>query len=137
MTRCRPNQRRREGQGSSCTRPGCNNRKFSDQACLNRHLREVHTLETSYCPIVSCNRHKKGFKRKLNLILHKKRCHPDQLPSLEEEVENSPVNTTLQSARSKNGLWAKINELKEFRDEIDQEIKTLEGAARIMNEYEQ
>jgi len=34
-------------------------------------------------------------------------------------------------------LWAKLNELKELRREIDEEIGTLEEAARIMSDYEQ
>ncbi|KAH6699004.1 hypothetical protein BKA61DRAFT_583041 [Leptodontidium sp. MPI-SDFR-AT-0119] len=131
------NKRQSDGQNPTCNEAPCNNLSFSDQACLSRHLREKHGSEKYYCPVSTCKRHRKGFPRRWNLLDHNKRCHPDQFSLLDEVLEEGSPARGGDGLRGENRLWARINELKEFRDEIDQEIKALERAEKIMNDYEQ
>lgn len=132
----RRKKRPQDSQNLICSEPPCNNRTFSDQTCLTRHLREKHGSDKYYCPISTCNRHRRGFPRRFNLLAHKRRCHPDQASPLSDLLRDSP-RPGADSSRGENRLWAKLNELKELRREIDEEIGTLEEAARIMSDYEQ
>ncbi|KAH7403322.1 hypothetical protein BKA64DRAFT_446990 [Cadophora sp. MPI-SDFR-AT-0126] len=129
-------RRNRGGQNLTCNEPPCTNVPFSDQTCLSRHVREKHGSEMYYCPISTCKRYRKGFPRRFNLLAHKRRCHPEQASSLNELLKDSPREGT-SGSRGDNRLWAKLNELKELRHEIDEEIGTLEDASRIMSDYEE
>ena len=65
-----------------CIQSGCRVGPLKDPAGLTRHLREVHGLrkdgtiaETFPCPEPTCQRHKRGFRRKSNMKDHYKRTH--------------------------------------------------------------
>ncbi|PVH87166.1 hypothetical protein DL98DRAFT_268277 [Cadophora sp. DSE1049] len=130
-------RRQQDSQSLTCNEPPCTNRSFSDPTCLTRHIREKHGSEMYYCPISTCKRYRKGFPRRFNLLSHKRRCHPDQASSLNEVLEESSTAGRGDGFRNDNSLWVKLNELRELRRGIDEEIGTLEDAARIMSEYEQ
>ncbi|KAG4411410.1 hypothetical protein IFR04_015452 [Cadophora malorum] len=132
----RRKKRPQDSHSFACNEPPCTNRCFSDQTCLTRHLREKHGSDMYYCPISTCNRHHRGFPRRFNLLAHKRRCHPDQASPLSDLLRYSS-RPGADSSRGENRLWAKLNELKELRCKIDEEIGTLEEAARIMSDYEQ
>src|SRR6266536_2622667 len=60
-----------------CDQYSCSNKSFGDKAGLQRHKQEVHGSETDhhFCLFSSCNRNKRGFPRKYNLLEHQKRRH--------------------------------------------------------------
>ena len=71
----------------TCYDPACNNRTFADEPNLNRHQREVHGQAQYHCPVETCERHLRGFKRRDNCINHQKRSHGN-LKSLKKERDN-------------------------------------------------
>jgi len=58
-----------------CTISGCTVKDFSNLGDLRRHRREVHSSPSFICPVVTCNRHRRGFGRRDNLTQHLKRTH--------------------------------------------------------------
>jgi hypothetical protein len=58
-----------------CTVSGCSVKDFSNLGDLRRHRREVHSSPSFICPVVTCNRHRRGFGRRDNLTQHLKRTH--------------------------------------------------------------
>lgn len=58
-----------------CTISGCTVKDFSNFGDLRRHRREVHSSPSFNCPVVTCNRHRRGFGRRDNLTQHLKRTH--------------------------------------------------------------
>jgi uncharacterized Zn-finger protein len=58
-----------------CTVSGCTVKDFSNLGDLRRHRREVHSSPSFICPVVTCNRHRRGFGRRDNLTQHLKRTH--------------------------------------------------------------
>ena len=58
-----------------CTISGCTVKDFSNLGDLRRHRREVHSSPSFNCPVVTCNRHRRGFGRRDNLTQHLKRTH--------------------------------------------------------------
>jgi hypothetical protein len=72
-----------------CEDPACHNRTFADEPNLNRHQREVHGKAQYYCPIKTCERHTRGFKRRDNCINHQKRSHGTLLPVTKSHELNS------------------------------------------------
>ena len=65
-----------------CDRAGCEASAFGDAGGLFRHQREVHRTREGdrpvteyFCQDVSCERHKRGFPRRWNLMEHRRRVH--------------------------------------------------------------
>jgi hypothetical protein len=58
-----------------CTISSCTVKDFSNLGDLRRHRREVHSSPSFICPVVTCNRHRRGFGRRDNLTQHLKRTH--------------------------------------------------------------
>ncbi|KAH7319354.1 hypothetical protein BKA65DRAFT_100629 [Rhexocercosporidium sp. MPI-PUGE-AT-0058] len=149
-------RRRPSSQTYTCSYMECRNRKFSDQACLSRHLREKHDPEMHYCPITTCNRHRKGFPRRLNLLAHKRRCHPNTFShsfvdsSQVSPKDNDVIDNELLVAggvsevgylEADDRLGIKLKALMDLRvelasdlDVLDREIGILEGALAIMRD---
>ncbi|KAI9804241.1 MAG: hypothetical protein M1833_007048 [Piccolia ochrophora] len=76
-----------------CDRAGCDAPAFGDAGGLFRHQREVHKTRdgdrpiTEYmCPELRCERHKRGFPRRWNLMEHQRRVH-----GLEKGTVSSPT----------------------------------------------
>ena len=71
-----------------CPISGCTVKDFSNLGDLRRHRREVHSSPSFICPVVTCNRHRRGFGRRDNLTQHLKRTHAED-PSESTLVSNS------------------------------------------------
>ncbi|PGH33968.1 hypothetical protein GX50_03205 [[Emmonsia] crescens] len=151
---------KREPLSVQCTQPGCG-RTFSDRACLLRHRREVHKVSTRYkapgthpCPIVKCPRHTRTFARLWNLHNHMKvhrqgseRLHKQltMSSSSHEKWRESPKESELSGMGSPilnisdarpppQSLQTKLECLLEERRELDEKIRALRNAQRIMED---
>ncbi|OJD10391.1 hypothetical protein AJ78_08579 [Emergomyces pasteurianus Ep9510] len=144
-----------------CAEQGCG-RTFSDRACLLRHRREVHKISSRFktpgtysCPVPKCPRHTKPFARLWNLQnhlkihgksgerlreqlitlssdyvnRHKPRLNDDELSDIGSSiVDISAARQPLQS------LQTKLSCLLEERRELDEKIRALRNARRIMED---
>jgi hypothetical protein len=126
-----------------CTISGCTVKDFSNLGDLRRHRREVHSSPSFICPVVTCNRHRRGFGRRDNLTQHLKRTHAvdptgaalvsNSIEDGKEEIVTSPidassmVNENRQSAvdevlmvgskpSDKMSLIAKLEELQALKE---------------------
>ncbi|KKZ67458.1 hypothetical protein EMCG_06834 [[Emmonsia] crescens] len=151
---------KRELLSVQCTQPGCG-RTFSDRACLLRHRREVHKVSTRYkapgthpCPIVKCPRHTRTFARLWNLHNHMKvhgqgseRLHKQMTVSSsghkkrrespkESELGGmgSPILNVSDARPLTQSLQTKLECLLEERRELDEKIRALRNAQRIMED---
>ncbi|RSL43776.1 hypothetical protein CEP54_014945 [Fusarium duplospermum] len=140
-----------------CPHSSCTNKSFRDKGTLDRHMREVHSSQTFFCPVVSCRRNKRGFNRRYNLLDHQKRRHGQNIPGISEgrlqhihgdqtfrEEDDASEPTLDGSAKSlrllqnegttnEEGLWVKLESLRVMREEIDEDIKALEKALSIIS----
>ncbi|RMJ06633.1 hypothetical protein BHE90_009941 [Fusarium euwallaceae] len=139
-----------------CLHSSCTNKSFRDKGSLDRHMREVHSSQTFFCPIVSCRRNKRGFNRRYNLLDHQKRRHGQNVegrlkhmqggqtfreeddtsePTLDAPVKSLGIRLN-DDATNEEGLRAKLKSLRAMRAEIDGDIKALEKALSIIsNDY--
>ncbi|KFY01470.1 hypothetical protein V490_00902 [Pseudogymnoascus sp. VKM F-3557] len=141
-----------------CTQKSCARKPFSNKSGLERHKREVHSPQQFKCPFPSCSRSKAGFHRRYNLDMHQRRVHGSQSssnspPGLYNNSEDSEEGdeTTLRSPhdrhgstdamlqddaalKTKGGVDRKLQRLRLMRDELDEDIKLMERASRIMRE---
>lgn len=133
-----------------CQFPNCNTR-LVDKGGLNRHNREVHGPETNYCPITSCKRHVRGFRRKNNRDEHRKRCHPLQSPNLAPPLILGQQNHTSDSMKGqqesyKGGsssemvtggggrLIETLENLYKMREKIEADIEALKRSLDLLGE---
>ncbi|RSL92103.1 hypothetical protein CEP52_013996 [Fusarium oligoseptatum] len=152
----RPNppalERQEENQNTQqrCLHSSCTNKSFRDKGSLDRHMREVHSSQAFFCPIVSCRRHKRGFNRRYNLLDHQKRRHGQNVegrfrtfreeddtsePSLDGPAKSLGIRQN-EDTTNEEGLLAKLESLRAMRAEIDGDIKALEKALSIIsNDY--
>ncbi|RSM14108.1 hypothetical protein CDV31_005570 [Fusarium ambrosium] len=133
-----------------CLHSSCTKKSFRDKGSLDRHMREVHSSQTFFCPIVSCRRHKRGFNRRYNLLDHQKRRHGQNVegrfqtfreeddtsePSLDGPVKSLGIRQN-EDTTNEDGLRVKLKSLRAIRAEIDGDIKALEKALSIIsNDY--
>ncbi|EEU39935.1 uncharacterized protein NECHADRAFT_79666 [Fusarium vanettenii 77-13-4] len=140
-----------------CPHSSCTNKRFRDKGNLDRHMREVHSSQTFFCPVVSCQRNKRGFNRRYNLLDHQKRRHRQNIPGISEgrlngdqifqEKDDASESTLDGSAKSRRarqnegttneeGLRVKLESLRATRAELDEDIEALEKALSIIgNDY--
>jgi hypothetical protein len=94
-----------------CTISGCTVKDFSNLGDLRRHRREVHSSPSFNCPVVTCNRHRRGFGRRDNLTQHLKRTHAvdptgaalvsNSIEDGKEQIVTSPTDAS--SMANENG----------------------------------
>lgn len=141
-----------------CSHKSCNRKSFSNKSGLERHKREVHGSQNFTCPIPSCDRSKKGFNRRYNLFKHWRRVHrsqsfnsprapynnPEDLfdgkettPSpayeIEAEGENRDIGGTDSEPNTREGLKTKLRGLRAIREELNEDIKSMERVLGIMS----
>ncbi|KAH0566017.1 hypothetical protein GP486_000589 [Trichoglossum hirsutum] len=142
-----------------CNYPNCITPSFGDKSGLLRHQREVHSsrkrghdLRRYFCPELTCERHKRGFKRRWNLQEHQRRMHKE-IREKATSLLSSPVSlgladmsipTTPNSvAETRNedggdeegeyaGLQAKLRVMKAERARLDSDIRVLQKALDIV-----
>ncbi|ODH47388.1 hypothetical protein GX48_06491 [Paracoccidioides brasiliensis] len=146
-----------------CIETGCNMRTFSDRACLLRHLREVHKISNRYkvpgtypCQIAECPRSTKPFSRLWNLQNHMKihgRWNEGQLeisamPPVERtKRQKSEGDIRLDDVRyisldsldpkgPPQSLQSRLESLVKQRGELDEKIRALENAQRIVEDMD-
>ncbi|OBT83800.1 hypothetical protein VE02_08665 [Pseudogymnoascus sp. 03VT05] len=144
-----------------CNHQSCNRKSFSNKSGLERHKREVHSLQQFKCPVPSCSRSKAGFHRRYNLDMHQRRVHgyqsqssnspPGLYNNLEDSEEGEEIilrpprdlDVGLTNAMPQDGALKtqerferKLWRLTVMRDELDEDIKSMERASLIMgSEY--
>lgn len=144
-----------------CQEPGCKHPCFDNKGSLDRHRREVHGSRTYCCPFVTCKRHIQGFPRKYNLFEHQKHCHrgysPNTapggcIPSFQPRTSlcgrgseggissggdvSSPMEMPITkdvTRANAGGLLEKLEGMYALREELCNDIATVEGALHIMD----
>jgi hypothetical protein len=104
LTHCRKHEAK-HSKPYICQVPNCKHPHFGDKGGLDRHKREVHGSQAHYCPITSCRRHVRGFRRKYNLFEHLKRCHSSQSPNLALPSILRQQNHTSDSMKGQQGPY--------------------------------
>ncbi|KAH8704831.1 hypothetical protein BGW36DRAFT_366244, partial [Talaromyces proteolyticus] len=134
-----------------CRYPSCKEKTFRSKGLLDRHLRELHSPQTYTCPIRSCDRHKEGFNRRYNLMLHQKRVHRDEVLPSEDDAEN--IRTTdkgedinydgfdhvseyedNRSIDGKDTLQMRLNDLVQLRSEMDLDIRSIQRVLSMVGQ---
>ncbi|MCJ1385369.1 hypothetical protein MMC17_008491 [Xylographa soralifera] len=79
----------------ACSVETCDIRPFGDKAGLARHIREHHGIGDAGqpapdypCPVTSCRRNKRSFRRRWNMLEHYRKSHEAQKP----QRKNSDVD---------------------------------------------
>lgn len=143
-----------------CTTLGCRIPGFKKLSDLRRH-QQSHEAPRFFCHIRTCKAHTRGFKRKDNLIEHRKRVHEanarasvvashDSKPSAraepieDEEMGNASLPPALMAIKNgtdsnlspKEFLLTKLAELQASRmklmEEKDEEIRAVEKTLSLM-----
>jgi hypothetical protein len=141
-----------------CSHPNCTTPSFGDKSGLLRHQREVHSSRKEghnsgryFCPELTCERQKRGFKRRWNLQEHQRRMHEEggekTTPSPSSPVspglaDMSTPRTPDRIAETRNkdggdegeyiGLQARLRVMKTERARLDEDIRVLQKALDII-----